>query len=75
MAVVQARVISLHWEEAATAAPEATLEVEHANGDRQLFVVQIKRMTDRIKGRDAANADIRRTCRARPLPVSGGRQT
>jgi hypothetical protein len=48
--VSQAKVISLHWEERATAIQEATLEVEHPNGDRQLFVIQIIRMTDRIQG-------------------------
>lgn len=48
--VVQAKVISLHWEEQATAIQEATLEVEHANGDRQLFVLHIVRMTDRLTG-------------------------
>jgi hypothetical protein len=50
MSVVQAKVIGLHWEEHATAVPEATLEVEHPNGDRQLFVIQILRMTDRLSG-------------------------
>jgi hypothetical protein len=48
--VVEAKVISLHWEEQACAVPEATLEVEHANGDRQLFVIAIVRMTDRLPG-------------------------
>jgi hypothetical protein len=50
MAITQAKVISLHWEEKVTAVSEATLEVEHANGDRQLFVIQVVRMTDRITG-------------------------
>ena len=44
MAVAEARVVSLHWEERNTAIQEATLEVEHPNGDRQLFVVSIVRM-------------------------------
>jgi hypothetical protein len=48
--VVQARVVSLHWEEQETAIQEATLEVEHSNGDRQLFVIPIVRMTDRMTG-------------------------
>ena len=48
--VVQAKVIGLHWEEQDTAIQEATLEVEHPNGDRQLFVIQILRMTDRLSG-------------------------
>lgn len=47
---VQAKVISLHWNEKKEAIQEATLEVEHSNGDRQLFVIQILRMTDRITG-------------------------
>ena len=46
----QAKVISLHWEEKATAIQEATLEVEYPNGDRQLFVIPILRMTDRLTG-------------------------
>ncbi len=48
MKVTQARVLSLHWEEQPTAVQEATLEVEHGNGDRQLFVLPILRMTDRL---------------------------
>lgn len=44
------RVVALHWEEKPTAINEATLEVEHVNGDRQLFVIPILRMTDRITG-------------------------
>ena len=48
--VIQAKVLSLHWEERPTATQEATLEVEHENGDRQLFVIQILRMTDRLTG-------------------------
>jgi hypothetical protein len=48
--VTQSRVISLHWEEQPTAIQEATLEVQHENGDRQLFVIQVLRMTDRLKG-------------------------
>ena len=48
--ITQARVISLHWEEQQTAVQEATLEVEHPNGDRQLFVIPILRMTDRLTG-------------------------
>lgn len=50
MSVIQAKVISLHWEERPTAIFEATLEVEHPNGDRQLFVIPIARMTDRLPG-------------------------
>jgi hypothetical protein len=45
-----ARVLALHWEERTTAIVEATLEVEHRNGDRQLFVIPILRMTDRMTG-------------------------
>lgn len=48
--VSQAKVISLHWEEKPTAISEATLEVEHENGDRQLFVIRVLRMTDRLTG-------------------------
>ena len=48
MSIVMARVISLHWEEQKTAIQEATLEVEHENGDRQFFVIRILRMTDRL---------------------------
>jgi hypothetical protein len=48
--VTQARVLSLHWEEQEHAIQEATLEVQHDNGDRQLFVISILRMTDRIQG-------------------------
>jgi hypothetical protein len=48
--VTQARVISLHWIERPTAIQEATLEVEHSNGDHQLFVIPIVRMTDRLSG-------------------------
>lgn len=47
---VTAIVISLHWEDRPTAIQEATLEVEHQNGDRQLFVIPILRMTDRLTG-------------------------
>jgi hypothetical protein len=50
MSVEQARVVSLHWEDGDVASQEATMEVEHPNGDRQLFVIPILRMTDRIKG-------------------------
>jgi len=50
MMVKQARVMSLHWEEQEHAIQEATLEVRHDNGDRQLFVIRILRMTDRITG-------------------------
>jgi hypothetical protein len=46
--VIAADVIRLHWEEKKTATQEATLEVRHANGDCQLFVIQILRMTDRM---------------------------
>ena len=45
-----AKVISLHWEERKEAVQEATLEVEHPNGDIQLFVISVIRMTDRISG-------------------------
>jgi hypothetical protein len=69
--VIHAKVIGLHWEDRDTATQEATLEVEHPNGDRQLFVIPILRMTDRITGRDAASAHTRRSHRARPLRVSG----
>jgi len=48
--VTQARVVSLHWEDRETAAQEATLEVEHENGERQLFVIPILRMTNRLTG-------------------------
>lgn len=48
MGVVSAPVISLHWEDNDTACPEATLEVEHTNGDKQFFVVAVLRMTNRI---------------------------
>ena len=48
--IAWAKVIGLHWEEQDTAIQEATLEVEHANGERQLFVIPILRMTDRLKG-------------------------
>ena len=44
----EARVLRLHWEERAHAVQEATLEVEHPNGDRQLFVIPIVRMSDRL---------------------------
>lgn len=50
MPVMQAKVISLHWDEKATSVSEATLEVEHENGDRQLFVIRVLRMTDRLTG-------------------------
>jgi hypothetical protein len=48
--ITYARVIGLHWEETPTAIQEATLEVEHLDGDRQLFVIPIVRMTNRITG-------------------------
>ena len=47
---IAAKVIALHWHDGERAIPEATLEVEHDNGDRQLFVIQVLRMTDRISG-------------------------
>ena len=50
MTVTQGVVLRLHWEEKPTAIQEATLEVEHTNGDRQLFVIPILRMTDRLTG-------------------------
>jgi len=50
MSVTYARVLGLHWEERATAIQEMTLEVEHDNGDRQLFVIPVLRMTDRVTG-------------------------
>ena len=62
--VQQARVISLHWKECEHAIQEATLEVEHANGDRQLFVISILRMTDRIRGEMKPK-------RARPRAAAG----
>ena len=48
--VTQAKIISLHWEEKKEAVQEATLEVEFSNGDRQLFVIPILRMTDVLTG-------------------------
>lgn len=45
---VCARVIWLHWLEQRDAVQEATLEVEHLTGERQLFVVPVLRMTDRL---------------------------
>ncbi len=44
------KVLSLHWEEKKTAIQEATLEVELPNGERQLFVIPILRMTDPLTG-------------------------
>ena len=55
MSVAQARVLSLHWEDTDVASQEATLEVEHPNGDRQLFVIPVLRMTDRLKGQMKPN--------------------
>lgn len=46
--VIQAKVLNLHWSEKAEAVQEATLEVEHVDGERQLFVIPILRMTERI---------------------------
>jgi hypothetical protein len=57
MPVAWGRVLSLHWEERETAIPEATLEVEHPNGDRQFFVIPITRMTDRITGQMKKRSD------------------
>lgn len=51
--VVQAKVLNLHWDEKDTAVQEATLEVMFENGDRQMFVVPIVRMTNRIKAMPA----------------------
>ena len=48
--VTQAKIISLHWEEKKEAVQEATLEVQFSNGDRQLFVIPILRMTDVLTG-------------------------
>jgi hypothetical protein len=48
MPVVYAHVLHLHWDDRDSATTEATLEVEHENGDRQLFVVPILRMSERI---------------------------
>ncbi len=45
---VRARVVALHFRDIETAVEQATLEVEHENGDKQLFVIQVLRMTDRI---------------------------
>ena len=40
--VICAKVVALHWEERDTAVQNGTLEVRHANGDGQYFVVSIK---------------------------------
>ena len=61
--VTQARVIGLHWEDRDTAIQEATLEVEHPNGERQLFVIPILRMTDRLKGEMKPRKGTRRPSR------------
>lgn len=49
--VIQAKVLSLHWIEKDTAIQEATLEVEHVDGHRQLFVIPVLRMTERLPPR------------------------
>jgi hypothetical protein len=46
--IVQAKVVALHWEDLKVASQTATLEVEHSNGDRQYFVIQIVRMSERV---------------------------
>ena len=48
MPIINAKVLDLHWNEIDTSCTEATLEVEHSNGDRQYFVIDIVRMSNRI---------------------------
>jgi hypothetical protein len=47
--ITKAKVTNLHWDENETSVWEATLEVVHDNGDTQMFVIPISRMTNRIK--------------------------
>jgi len=51
--MVQAKVMNLHFDQKETAVQEATLEVMFENGDRQMFVVPILRMTEVIKAKPA----------------------
>ena len=61
MTVVAAKVVRLHWDEQTTAVQEATLEVVHPNGDRQLFVLAVLRMTDRLGPSTAAAHGVKRS--------------
>lgn len=47
MPIIKGRILNLHWREEEYAAQEASIEVEHENGDIQMFVVPILRMTKR----------------------------
>lgn len=48
MPIVKGKILNLHWREESYAANEASIEVELPNGDIQMFVVQVIRMTNRI---------------------------
>jgi hypothetical protein len=47
--ITKGLVLYLHWDEQNTATQEATLEIQHLNGDTQMFVIPVIRMTERIK--------------------------
>lgn len=47
--ITKAKVLNIHWDETEHSVWEATLEAEHENGDIQMFVIPISRMTNRIK--------------------------
>jgi len=49
--MTKARVINMHWDDVPHSIQEATIEVQFPNGDTQLFVVSIVRMTNRLPAR------------------------
>lgn len=51
--ITKAKVLNLHWDEKETSVWEATLEVQHEDGDIQMFVIPITRMTNRMKHADS----------------------
>jgi hypothetical protein len=57
--MTKAKVTNLHWDEKEHSVWEATLEVEHENGDVQMFVIPITRMTNRL-GHDNSNTHNKR---------------
>ena len=47
MPIIKGKIVNLHWREEEYAAQEASIEVELDNGDIQMFVVPVLRMTRR----------------------------
>ena len=66
MAVVRARIIGIDFNDGLAAAQEATICVEHRNGDLQYLVVPVSRMTEHIPAQcnvSRTNGSTSRPCR------------